>query len=79
MPRFTNVGPTVHVYRTPEKAGSLLVNAGQIIEVAGALAVEQPADAYQVGEGDDARLWPHAQWSLVEDKPVKAAPATKEN
>lgn len=76
--RFTNVGPAVHAYQSSLKAGSLFVNSGQVIEVPGDLAPEQPADAYQVGTGDDARLWPHAQWSL-EDKPVKAAPATKEN
>lgn len=79
MPRFTNVGPAVHVYRPAGDTASLLVESGQIIEAAGDLAPEQPVDAYQVGEGDDARLWPHAQWSLVEDKPAKAVPATKEN
>lgn len=77
--RFTNVGPAVHAYQRAIHPDSLLVESGQVIEVPGDLAPEQPADAYQVGTGDDARLWPHAQWSLVEDKPVKAAPATKEN
>jgi len=58
MPRFTNVGPAVHAYQSSLKAGSLFVNAGQVIDAPGQLAAEQPGDAYQVGEGDDARLWP---------------------
>lgn len=37
-----------------------------------------PSDAYLIGEGDDARLWPHSQWEL-KTAPAKtpAAPAGK--
>lgn len=81
MPRFTNVGAPVQVYRPdPDDAGSLFVDTGQIIDVSGDLATEQPVDAYQVGTGDLARLWPRAQWQILEDKTVKpAAPARMEN
>jgi hypothetical protein len=85
MPRFRNIGAAAHVYKPAGDPDSLFVDAGQIVETPGELAPEQPADAYVVGEGDQARAWPKALWELVEDKPAtkpssSAAPAAvKEN
>lgn len=43
------------------------VEAGQVIHVEGKLAPkkEQPDDATVVGEGDDARAYPHAVWKVT--------------
>lgn len=39
------------------------VEPDEVIHVEGTLARKQPADAYLVGEGAAARLFPHATWS----------------
>lgn len=74
MLELTNIGPAVDVYGPPDHPDSLHVESGQVISVPGDLAAEQPDDAYLVGEGDDARLWPHSQWRLSrqQDTPTSA-------
>lgn len=39
------------------------VEDGEVIHVEGALAKDSPDDAYLIGTGDDARLYPKALWS----------------
>jgi hypothetical protein len=75
MPRLRNISPhELDVFRPAGEADTFHVAAGQEITVNGDLAAEQPADAYQIGEGDDARLWPHSVWALVQDTPPAAVP-----
>ena len=40
------------------------VDVGEVIEVDGAVAKDGPEDAFLIGEGDDARLWPKAHWDV---------------
>lgn len=58
------------------------VEDGQVIHVEGKLAKTQPGDAYLIGEGDDARLYPHSLWKNAGGsgtaEPDVAAPS-KEN
>jgi hypothetical protein len=85
MLRLRNASPNeLDVFAPAGEADSLHVQPGQEITVNGDLAADQPADAYQVGEGDDARLWPHSLWQLVEDPkstvtPPYTAPVSEEN
>lgn len=84
MPQFRNIsGVSLAVYRPEGDEESLTVAAGQVINVPGDLATESPEDAFLVGAGDDARMWPKAHWELVQDqqKPKVAVldgPAVKE-
>lgn len=39
------------------------VENGEVIHVEGKLARKQPEDAFLIGEGDDARAYPHSVWS----------------
>lgn len=76
MPDFVNVGGPVDVYSTSGYPDSLHVETGQTVTVPGDLAAEQPADAYLIGEGDDARLWPHSRWQLATAPQSKKADTT---
>jgi hypothetical protein len=79
MPKFRlRHEHAVDLFQPAGGQDSMTIESGAIADVPGELAKDQPSDAYLVGEGDDARTWPHALWELVEDKPAKAAPA-KEN
>lgn len=73
--RLKNVGSAVDLYRPAGDPQSLPVDAGQVVEVPGEISGEL-ADAYLIGEGDQARAWPMAQWEL--DKPAPA-PREKKN
>lgn len=78
MPDFVNIGSApVDVYAPEGHPDTLHVDPGQTITVPGELAAEQAVDAYLVGEGDNARAWPHSQWRLAEPpKPAKKSDAT---
>lgn len=80
------------IYRPAGQGGSLRVEAGAEIEVAGALVTARPKpkddepeptplpeDAYIVSLDGEEKAWPHALWELVEDKPAAKAAAVKEN
>lgn len=74
MLKFKNVGLDVHAQKRADLGGQL-VEAGGVFEVDGEVATETE-DAYIVGDGDDARAWPKAQWELV--KPAAKAASVKE-
>lgn len=77
MLKFKNVGPyRVDVFK-PAELGGKQVDAGDVLEVDGTVT-EELDDAYLVGEGGAARLWPKAQWELVTPA-AKAARSDKEN
>lgn len=76
MPDLVNVGDAVDVYAPSRSSDSLPVETGQTITVPGELAAEQPDDAYLIGEGDDARLWPHSRWQLATPPAQAETPAT---
>lgn len=40
-----------------------VVESEALVEVPGKVLKDSPDDAYQIGSGDDARLYPHALWS----------------
>lgn len=66
MARLKNItGADLAAYKPAEEPGSVLVPAGQMLEVRGNV-VEQE-DAYLVGTGADARLFPKAVWQLVKE------------
>lgn len=87
MLRFRLLGDQpVDLYKPSGHTDSLRVQAGQTVDVPGALVTSRPAlkkdepalaplpdDAYTVALGDEESLWPHANWELVDDKPAKAA------
>lgn len=75
--RLRNISPNEFSLFAPMGgADSLTVSPAQIIDVPGDLAEVQPADAYQIGEGDDARLWPHSVWQLADPPATPAAFST---
>src|ERR1700733_9576669 len=75
MPRLRNISPHgLDVFAPAGEADTFHVEAGQEITVNGGLAAEQPTDAYQIGGGDEARLWPHSRWELVQDPPPASVP-----
>lgn len=63
MARMVNIGAPVHLFKPGADLDSLLVERGQVVEVPGAVAAELD-DAYVIGDGDNARAWPMAQWEL---------------
>jgi hypothetical protein len=71
--KFKNVGPDVHAQKRADLGGRL-VESNSTFDVDGEVSSETE-DAYIVGDGDNARAWPKAQWELV--KP--AAKTVKEN
>lgn len=72
MPRLRNISPNEFSLFAPAgEADSMAVSPGDDIDVPGELAAEQPSDAYQIGEGDDARLWPHSLWQLADTPAVQ--------
>lgn len=74
MPTFRNIGADVHAEKSALYGGQL-VASGETFEVSGEVT-EEIVDGYVVGSGDNARIWPKAQWELV--KAAKAA-SVKEN
>ena len=58
------------------------VEAGEVIHVEGSLAKKQPDDAYLIGTGDAARLYPHSTWTAAggpkNTEPDVPKPDTKE-
>jgi hypothetical protein len=77
MPKLRNVsGAPVDLFQPAGGADSIRVEPDAVIDVPGELSAEQPPDAYQVGAGDAARLWPHALWALVDEPVAKAAKST---
>ncbi|WP_406168884.1 hypothetical protein [Streptomyces sp. NBC_00996] len=72
--RLRNLGEAVHLYAPPGSPNSLPVDAAQIITVAGPM--EETADAYVCGEGDQARAFPKSRW-VVEAPPTAKKAAAK--
>ena len=82
MPKFRNLGGPVDMYGPADRGDSLLVDAGQTVEVPGTLAktlqkkelaeagvTELPDDATLVVlPNGDVRAFPTATWELVESK-----------
>lgn len=63
MARLRNVtSATLAVYSPPGNSNAVMVPAGETLEVAG--EVSDAGDAYLAGSGDNARLYPKAQWAL---------------
>jgi hypothetical protein len=61
--RLKNIsGVDVHVGR----ADGPLVVAGDVTQVDGDVT-EELADAYILGEGDEARAWPKSTWQLLDE------------
>lgn len=58
------------------------VEDGEVVHVEGKLAKDSPDDAYLVGSGDDARLYPHSVWKLTaanaKSEPDVPAPSSVE-
>lgn len=75
MPTFRNIGPDVNVER-PAAYGGTLVPTGATAEFLGEVTAEL-SDGYVVGEGDNARVLPKAQWELV--KSAGKSASVKEN
>ncbi len=82
----------IDLYHPASRGGSLRVDAGAEVEVAGELVTERPKpkgdepgptplpeDAYIVALNGEEKAWPHALWELVQDKPAAKATAVKEN
>lgn len=90
MLRFRSLSDQqVHVYARYGHPDSMLVEPGQEVDVPGTLVTSRPKpkgdepepeplpeDAYVVAQDGEERLWPHANWELVADKPAKTV---KEN
>jgi hypothetical protein len=73
---MVNIGAPVHLFKPAGDPDELLVEHGQVVEVPGVVVAELD-DAYVIGDGDNARAWPMAQWEL--EKPAaKARGAEKE-
>lgn len=67
MPKLRNVsGNDLAVFYPPGNSNSVRVPAGESLEVTG--EVTHLPDAYQLGQGDDARLYPHALWALEDEQ-----------
>lgn len=79
----------VHAYAREGHSDAVTVEPGQTIDVPGDLVTSRPEpkkdepalvplpeDAYTVLCDGEERLWPHAVWELVVDKPAKTV---KEN
>lgn len=67
MPRFKNVsGDELHM----QHAEGPTVGSGDVVQVDGEITGEL-ADAWLVGEGDQARAWPKVTWELVDKPPAK--------
>ena len=86
MLKFKNVsGAELAVFKPEGDPQSRYVEPGGVLELNGTVTkpgdgVEAPEDAYVVEVDGDLRLFPHALWELVGDKPKTAAkPADKEN
>jgi hypothetical protein len=91
MPRFRlRSDAAVDLFFPAGHTDSLHVAPGDVVDVPGELAPEQPDDAFLVGEGDDARLWPKALWEDADptpapdpapdqSAPAESAPVTEEN
>jgi len=75
VPTFRNIGADVHAEKSALLGGKL-VATGETFEVPGDLA-EELIDGYVVGTGDNARVWPKAQWELVKSAATSAS--VKEN
>lgn len=75
MPTFKNIGPDVHVEKSALMGGAL-VASGETFETPGQVT-EELADGYVVGSGDNARVWPKAQWVL--DKPAAKSAVTNDS
>ena len=73
MARLKNIsGVDVHVGR----ADGPLVAAGDVTQVDGEVT-EELADAYIVGEGDEARAWPKSTWELLVESTSSSASKPK--
>lgn len=76
MSRLRNISPTdLAVFYPPGNPNSMSVKAGEYLEVKG--EVTEIEDAYQVGEGDDTRLYAKALWQLEKSKSSKSSSDTK--
>lgn len=74
--RLKNIGEDdVDLYHPAGHPSSLLVKAGAVVEVVGALAEDQSEDAHLIGEGDAVRAWPKSRWSIEKSPARASAPA----
>lgn len=80
MPKFRlDSSDGVTILGKPGSPDSLDVKPGETVEVLGQVdPKDAPDDAVIVVTDGQRAAWPTAIWSLVEDKPAKAAPV-KEN
>lgn len=64
------------------RADGRRIDDGEVIHVEGKVSKDSPDDAYLIGEGDDARLYPHSVWKMTspgsKSEPDVTAPS-KEN
>lgn len=76
MVRLRNVwDATLSMFHPAGHQDSLTVEPGQVAEVPGELAVDQPhPDAIAVEDGHERRLYPKAQWEHVPDVDMDATP-----
>lgn len=49
---------------SPNRDGGDLIDPDELVTVDGDLSDDSPADAYLIGKGSAARLWPKANWKL---------------
>lgn len=61
MTKFVNAGPDTDLYFPAGHPDSLLVEAGQLVDL-GDLKVEDGGDCWLVGEGDNVRAWSKDRW-----------------
>lgn len=64
MARLRNIsGADLYLYHPPDHPASMLVEAGQVVQVPG--EAKTTADAYVIGD----RAFPRTTWQLVKDPP----------
>lgn len=44
------------------------IEVGEVVDFEGTVSKDSPEDAYLIGEGDDARLYPKSQWQATGGK-----------
>lgn len=72
MPRLRNIsGADMAVFYPPGTPNSMAVKSGEYLEIKG--EPKELADAWQVGDGDDARLYPKALWQIEKGAKTKSA------
>lgn len=78
MLKFKNIGQEQIDVGKPAELGGRIVPAGDVFEVDG-VVTDELGDCYLVGEGDNVRAWPKAQWELIKSEAKSAKAAEKES